>query len=186
MLTLPEILVGERLSPEQAQNRYGIKKDAYYSRLKCLRIKHIKDGSFHYLDSTQIGRLDRLHYHLSDGGILADYVEDTSSISLSGNSAVSRRSPSSAVKKMEESFVDYDYDLAAKLDRSAQSVAAGILAEARNRLTAGYLEDPSRIDEDLQGKIFLEVDPTAVDREWAGAHLESAIARVLALEESPD
>lgn len=182
MANLPEILSSDRLSPDQARNRYGLGKDAYYSRLKSLGIKHSKDGNFHYLDAAQVERLDKLHYHLLNGGNLSNFSEENSSLTLAESKQVSVNSLQSSDEKISNAFNGFDYDLAAKLDRSAQSVAAGILAETRNRLTAEYLQNPERISEELQEKIFLEIDPVAIDQAWAGAHLEAAIVQMLAAE----
>lgn len=182
MQNLPAITATDRLSPDEARSRYGLGKDAYYSRLKSLGIKHYKDGNFHYLDAEQIARLDKLHYHLLNGGNLSNFSEENSLVAVNNSSEISRNSPASSGEKVSAAFSNFDYDLAAKLDRSAQTVAAGILAETRNRLTAEYLQNPQKISEELQEKIFLEIDPVAIDQAWAGAHLEAAIAQVLALE----
>lgn len=168
-----------RLSPEQAQTRWAVKKDAYYTRLKALGIRHKKDESGAYLDEDQIARLDRLHEHISSGGSIADYRENSSEITAIAPQS-SRGLSSNSTEKVDQSVKVIDFDLAKKLDRSAQSVAASFLADARNRITAGYLQDPDSLDEDLKNQIFLEMSPIQIDQNWAGAHLEAAIAAVLA------
>lgn len=167
-----------RLSAEEAQTRWGVRKDAYYTRLKALGIRHKKDQSGAYLDADQVSRLDSLHQHISNGGSIADYRESGSNIS-----AIAPRDSQELVsdsnEKVNQSVNTIDFDLAEKLDRSAQSVAASFLADARNRLTASYLQNPDTLDSDLKEQVFLEVSPTQIDQMWAGAHIEAAIASVL-------
>lgn len=167
-----------RLSPEQAQERWSVKKDAYYTRLKALNIRHKKDASGAYLDADQIARLDALHTHICNGGNIADYRENSLEITAIAPQE-SRKLASNSREKVDQSVNAIDFDLAKKLDRSAQSVAASFLADARNRLTAGYLQNPDSLDFDLKEQIFLEVSPTQIDQSWAGAHLEAAIVAVL-------
>lgn len=167
-----------RLSPDEAQTRWAVKKDAYYTRLKALGIRHKKDDSGVYLSEDQIARLDRLHEHISNGGTIADYRENSSEITAIAPQS-SRELSSSSDEKVDRSVNAIDFDLAERLDRSAQSMAASFLADARNRITAGYLQNPDSLDEDLKNQVFLEMSPVQIDRDWAGAHLEAAIVAVL-------
>ena len=167
-----------RLSPDEAQVRWGVRKDAYYTRLKALGIRHRKDQSGAYLDADQVARLDAFHEHISNGGNIADYREGSSQISAIAPRD-SRELVSDSGEKINQSVDTINFDLAEKLDRSAQSVAASFLADARNRLTAGYLQNPDALDFDLKEQVFLEVSPTQIDQMWAGAHIEAAIASVL-------
>lgn len=171
-----------RLSPEQGQERWSVRKDAYYTRLKSLNIRHNKDEFGAYLDADQIARLDALHEHICAGGSIADYRENRSEITAIAPQK-SRELASNSREKIDQSVDAIDFDLAKKLDRSAQSVAASFLADARNRITAGYLQNPESLDSDLKEQVFLEVSPTQIDRDWAGAHLEAAIAAVLATDQ---
>lgn len=167
-----------RLSPDEAQTRWGVRKDAYYTRLKALGIRHKRDNSGAYLDQYQIARLDRLHHHISNGGNIADYRENSSEITAIAPQN-SRELSSSSGEKIDQSVNVIDFDLAERLDRSAQSMAASFLADARNRITAGYLQNPDKLDADLRDQIFLEMSPAQIDQNWAGAHLEAAIVAVL-------
>lgn len=161
-----------RLSPEEAQLRWGIKHDAYYSRLKCLNIKHKRDNSGCYLSVEDIVRLDALHQHLLRGGSLTNYTENNNSLVKSTNSS----QPVTQISQVIAESVDFVNDsVAERISQSAQSIAASYLVDARNRLVADYLTDPTKLDGAYQEQIFFQMSPSEIDREWASSHIKAAI-----------
>lgn len=164
-----------RLTPEEAQKRYSIKSGAYYKRLEAANVKHRKDDEGVFLDAEQVAILDQLDDHLKNGGKLDEF--SPGKLSTIGNKSAAI---ATSQEMMGESVGGVNNDLAQKLDRSAQSVAASFLADARNRLTAEYLQNPDRIDEDLKSQVFISPSPRGIDQDWAGHHIAAAINRVKA------
>lgn len=166
-----------RLTPEQAQSRYQVKSGAYYKRLEAAGVKHRKDDEGPYLDAEQVEILDRLDAHLKNGGLLADFSKAKLSIIQKGKEL---SMIATAEEVVEESVSGMSADLAEMLDKSAQSVAASFLVDARNRVTAEYLQNPHRLDNKLKEQVFIHPTPGAVDRAWAGHHLAAAIFKAKA------
>lgn len=162
-----------RYKPEEAQERYGIKKGAYYERLRAAGLRHQKDAQGSFLDAAQLDILDKLEIHLGNGGSLADFSHSSNNkLSVQGSTEIS-----SAEELLDDSM-NVSRTLAEKLDQSAQEVAASYLASARNRLTAEYLFNPDRLDSDLQSQIFPRPNIGAIDQEWAGHHMAEAIRAI--------
>jgi hypothetical protein len=164
-----------RLTPEEAQSRYQIKNGAYYKRLEAAGIKHRKDENGVFLDKEQVAILDELDEHIKNGGRLDDFAPN--------KLLVINQKPKEIINAesvIEESFNEINLEFVKQLDRSAQSVAASFLADARNRLTAEYLENPERIDNDLKEQVFINPSPRGVDKAWAGHHIAAAINRIKA------
>jgi hypothetical protein len=68
-----------QFSPEEVQNRYGIKKDAYYDRLKFLGLKAAKDSTGKaYISSAQIEMLDQLNEHIKAHGKMEGFTNSNS------------------------------------------------------------------------------------------------------------
>lgn len=64
-----------QFSPDDVQARYGIKKDAYYDRLKFLGIKASKDATGKaFISSAQIEQLDLLNEHIKEHGKMEGFV----------------------------------------------------------------------------------------------------------------
>lgn len=64
-----------RLPVAQLSDRYDISRSVLYSRLSALRIEPQKLGKKSYVNSDQLQLLDRLHEHLQQGGITAEFLE---------------------------------------------------------------------------------------------------------------
>ncbi len=61
----------DHFTPDEIIQKYGIKKTAYYERLKFLGIKAAKDGEGKaYLTLEQVELLDLLHEHIINGGTM--------------------------------------------------------------------------------------------------------------------
>lgn len=53
------------MTPKELQDRYSIKREAYYNRLKFLGIKALRDSNGKaYLNSDQVALLDELHSYI--------------------------------------------------------------------------------------------------------------------------
>ena len=73
--------------PEALMKKYGIKRDAYYDRLKFLGIKHQKDSENKaYLEDEQIAQLDALHSHIQKNGKMEGFND--SALVKSGDSNI--------------------------------------------------------------------------------------------------
>jgi hypothetical protein len=61
--------------PEDIQEMFGIKKVAYYNRLKYLGIEAQKDEQGKpYLDSQQVKLLQALHEHINETGKMEGFM----------------------------------------------------------------------------------------------------------------
>ena len=65
----------DRLSVTQLLSRYAISKPALYSRINALEIQTTRVGRKSYVSAPQLQRLDELHQYLSEGGTIAEFVE---------------------------------------------------------------------------------------------------------------
>lgn len=64
-----------QFSPDEVQSRFGIKKDAYYDRLKFLGIKAAKDSTGKaFISSNQIEMLDELDGYIKEHGKMEGFI----------------------------------------------------------------------------------------------------------------
>jgi len=61
------------------EERYQISRSMVYVRMKALAIVPEKQGRKAYLSANQIYLMDKLHHHLEEGGVIADFPELPSS-----------------------------------------------------------------------------------------------------------
>ena len=123
--------VSTKYTPEEIQNKYGIKPAQYYERLKFLKIKAKKDNSGKaYLDDQQVSILDSLDNHIkltgkmegfSGGGQLA--------ISSLGNTTTAMATPAVGVASatIEVEIPSTEPDIEGRFDvliRRAQEIKA--------------------------------------------------------------
>jgi len=67
----------DRISVAQLPDRYSITRSVVYNRLNDLSIKPERLGNKAYVNAQQLDLLDRLHQHIQDGGITADFLAAT-------------------------------------------------------------------------------------------------------------
>lgn len=178
-----------RFTPAELMDRYEIKKDAYYSRLKYLQLKSKKDPETKeaYLEESEVELLDRLHDWIQETGSMSGFLESDSDSESEGEGegeagelAVSAPQSIRQTSNQQEieaavSGKGTDRKILQKFDRGAQTSAAAALIEARNILAGDYIKNPEELDEDLKQQVFFMEDPQQLDREWAGKNLAEAI-----------
>ena len=77
-----------QFSPDEVQSRFGIKKDAYYDRLKFLGVKAAKDSTGKaFISSVQIELLDELDSYIKEHGKMEGFVNRNSIESETESSA---------------------------------------------------------------------------------------------------
>lgn len=181
-----------RFTPSQLMDRYKVKKDAHYARLKYLQLKSKKDPETKeaYLEQPEVELLDQLHDWIQETGSMSGFLESSESDSESegeaGELAVSSGDRNISITQSQP--LGNDEEIAAslngkrsdrktlqKFDRVAQTTAAAALIEARNILAGDYIANPHDLDLDLQEQIFFEENPQALNRAWAGKTLADAI-----------
>ncbi|MEB3831893.1 hypothetical protein [Phormidium sp. CCY1219] len=170
-----------RFTPAELMDRYEIKKDAYYSRLKYLQIKSKKDPETKeaYLEQPEVDLLDRLHDWINETGSMSGFKEEGGELAVVGNSEISQQQ-TNGKNSEEEIFAAVKGDRSSqkilrRFDRSAQTSAAAALVEAKNILTGDYIANPDQLDEDLKNQVFFEENPQLLDRQWAAQNLAAAI-----------
>ncbi|WP_048753140.1 hypothetical protein, partial [Crocosphaera watsonii] len=63
--------------PDELMNKYNIKKDAYYGRIKFLGIQVKKDSDRKvYLTDEQVELMDELHSHIEETGKMEGFVSE--------------------------------------------------------------------------------------------------------------
>ncbi|MCT7975241.1 hypothetical protein [Laspinema olomoucense] len=173
-----------RFSPVDLMERYEIKKDAYYARLKFLQIKANKDPDTNqaYLEQPEVDLLDHLHDWINQTGSMSGFeVEpqaEAGELAVSnGNGQVAQQQNYDNAQEIAAAVNAQrtDRQTLRKFDRSAQTSAAAALVEARNILAADYIAHPDQLDEDLQQEVFFEEKPEVINRAWAAKNLAAAI-----------
>jgi len=165
-----------RWTPQEAQERWGISRAAYYARLKKVKVLGIvpeKEGNSTYLNAEQIQTLDELDEFILDGGSVSDFVKihTTGSALAESSDSGSDLSQSSDDRVFkEEQFASQD-ELIQRFDRAGQELAYRGLAQAKERIAGAYLANPDRLDSDLRDRLFATaedhelVDPDALGKQ---------------------
>jgi predicted DNA-binding protein YlxM (UPF0122 family) len=65
--------IPDKLSIEELQERYGIKRAALYDRINYLKIKSWREGNKAYLNAEQIAHMDGLYEHMKQKKIMETY-----------------------------------------------------------------------------------------------------------------
>ena len=80
-------------------SRFDLGKQQIYNRFVALGVKPTKVGKRAYITATQLQALDRLHYHIRQGGSMADFQSDPENSPLdeidttNGHSTSSQHNP---------------------------------------------------------------------------------------------
>jgi hypothetical protein len=142
--------------PEDIQEMFGIKKVAYYNRLKYLGIEANKDEQGKpYLDSEQVKLLQALHEHINETGKMEGFinnaivkVDDSAAIASTNNN-----SEENIYVKPAEPTEQFDLNLlmrdAAELKAREIAMPALVKRAIADKMTE---ED---LPEDLQEKVNL-------------------------------
>ena len=158
----------ELMRPEDVQELFGIKKVAYYARLKFLNMEaHKDDNGKPYLDDSQMETLQQLDKHISETGKMEGFQSENNGTSLiKAEKAQLETVPSEKIDTQNPELNDEDIG---EFDLAAQHRAAEILATAGDALTAKYIANPELLPPELRRKVFARsnglpklYDPTAV------------------------
>lgn len=171
-----------RFTPAELMERWDIKKDAYYARLKYLQLKSKKDPETKeaYLELAEVELLDRLHDWIEETGSMSGFEIEGGELAVSSGNGEMQQQHEEDTSNEEEIAAAVNAQRSSqktlrKFDRSAQTSAAAALVEARNILAADYIANPDQLDEDLQQQVFFEEKPELLNRQWAAKNLAAAI-----------
>lgn len=121
-----------RYTPEKLQKEYGIKREAYYDRLKKLGIKARKKNGRSYLTPDQVRRLDDLHDFLATGKSIGEFIEmenaiesvepdESSSLAVADKAAIATNEASATSGREFNEAVDSVDRYARSLDQRSDS-----------------------------------------------------------------
>jgi hypothetical protein len=156
--------------------KYGIKRDAYYDRLKFLGIKHQKDSANRcYLTDDQVNLMDELDSYIRKNGKMEGFVhhnseENSGAMVKSENTAIEQSSENIYVEP-EDPIDNFDIN---KLIRKAAQLKARELAtpDLAIRAIADRMSEDD-LPEDLKQKV--EAVREAVNPKWTPAELADRI-----------
>ncbi len=137
--------------PEDIQKMFGIKKVAYYNRLKYLRIEATKDEQGKpYLDLEQLELLKALHEHINETGKMEGF---TNSALIKANNSKLSQSTEEIYTEPEDPISQFDLN---KLVRSAAELKAREIAmPALVKRAIADRMDEDDLPNDLKEKVEL-------------------------------
>ena len=171
-MTDPNRLTSDPTRPETLMEKYGIKRDAYYDRLKFLGLKHQKDSKNRcYLTDEQVNLMDELNSYIKENGKMEGFSnsnsEDNSGAMVKSESTSIEQSTEDIYIEPEEPTEQFDFN---QLLRKAEEVKTRRLAtpdlivqELANRMSEEDLSD------DLKQK--LSAVRETVNPKWTPASL---------------
>lgn len=170
--TLQNDVENSKIRTLELQKKYGIERDAFYARIRYLRITTWKEGGKAYLDADQIVHMDGLHEHIQQTGRMQGYsvpepsgpIEEeeqpapTTTLAVAETQQVTTPSYTPKQKRSQSSPVD---DVAAIVS-SAQNKAAGTLI-AENVLAQHFIQNPELLPDELRAKIQESAQMPSID-----------------------
>jgi hypothetical protein len=151
----PEI----QFRPEDLWDRYQIKKDAYYARIKFLGIKPKRDSNKRvYLTEEQVKDLDALHSHIEKTGKMEGFDSNNDSAEESALvRAETREIAAGASSMIDRPTAPVEAgqphpDQFAALVRSAAEYAAG-MELAKYTIASKFQENPDLLPDDLKQQV---------------------------------
>jgi hypothetical protein len=162
--------------PEELQNKYGIKKEAYYERLRFLGMKAHKDSQNRaYLTDDQVNLMDELDSYIKENG----KMEGFSNRNSEDNSGAMVKSEKTAIEQSTENiYVEPENPIdnlnVERLIRKASELKARELAtpDLAIRAIADRMSEDD-LPEDLKQKV--EAVREAVNPKWTPAELADRI-----------
>lgn len=142
METATETSMLETAKREELQERYGVKQAAFYRRCEFLSLKARKKGKRTYYDAGQIERLDALHQHIQEFGVMDGFF----------GGSLATVAPSEIEQHAEDVEAEPITDAYAALIRSAQEHGAGALI-AKYQISAAIQENPDLLPDDLRSQV---------------------------------
>jgi hypothetical protein len=160
--------------PEEIQKMFGIKKVAYYNRLKYLGLEAQKDEQGKpYLDSEQVNLLQKLHEHINETGKMEGFInsaivkiDDSAAIASTNNNSEENIyvKPASPTAQIDINQLMRE---AAELKAREIAMPALVKRAIADKMTEGDLP------EDLQEKVNLARE--AADPKFTPAQLADAL-----------
>ncbi|WP_216087191.1 hypothetical protein [Stanieria cyanosphaera] len=162
--------------PETLMEKYGIKRDAYYDRLKFLGIKHQKDSEHRcYLTDEQVNLMDELDLYIKENGKMEGFANNNSE----NNSGAMVKSEDTAIEQSSENIYVEPENPTDNLDvgqliRKAAQLKARELAtpDLVVRELANRMEEDD-LPEDLKEKVSAVRE--AVNPKWTPGQLADTI-----------
>jgi hypothetical protein len=88
-MSQPEIEVIRPIRPDEAMEQLGVKKDAFYDRLKYLGIKLAKDDDNKtFLTQAQFDQLEALGKHIKETGKMEGFLDSNSALAVKQDSGL--------------------------------------------------------------------------------------------------
>jgi hypothetical protein len=169
-------LTSDPTRPETLMEKYGIKRDAYYDRLKFLGIKHQKNSDNRcYLTNEQVNLMDELDSYIKENGKMEGFSnsnsEDNSGAIVKSETTAIEQSPENIYVEPENPLDNLEVD---RIIRKASELKARELAtsDLAIRAIADRMTEDD-LPEDLKQKV--EAVREAVNPKWTPAQLADSI-----------
>ena len=96
----------------QLPNRYGIKTQAMYNRLKNLGIKPTKSGKRAFISEEELSRMDLLNEHLKTGGTMGEFLRIENKLReefpISESIAIEEINPINELNKLVNTLIEIE------------------------------------------------------------------------------
>lgn len=140
--------------PDDLMSKYGIKKDAYYARIKFLGIQVMKDSKRRvYLTDDQVALMDELHSYIEETGKMEGFVSNkNSSLAVRESSEIEEAAQQIELENKEVKSSEPNQDQFAALVRSSAEFAAG-MEIAKYTIAKQMQDNPDLLPTDLKEQV---------------------------------
>ncbi len=140
--------------PESLMNKYGIKKDTYYSRLKFLGIQVMKDSNRRvYLTDDQVALMDELHSYISETGKMEGFQpSNNGSLAVRETGEIDQAAQQVNLENSQPIPQEPHQDQFAALVRSSAEFAAG-MEISKYTIAKQMQENPDLLPSDLREQV---------------------------------
>jgi hypothetical protein len=139
--------------PDSLMDKYNIKKDAYYGRIKFLGIQVMRDSNrMVYLTNEQVELMDELHSHIEETGKMEGFVSSNKgTLTVREGSEMEEAAEQIELKNEEENSKPNEDQFAA-LVRSSAEFAAG-MEIAKYTIAKQMQDNPDLLPSDLKEQV---------------------------------
>lgn len=140
--------------PDELMNKYNIKKDAYYGRIKFLGIQVKKDSDKKvYLTDEQVELMDELHSHIEETGKMEGFVsENKGSLAVRESGEIEEAAESIELENSDGKSSEPNEEQFAALVRSSAEFAAG-MEIAKFTIAKQMQDNPDLLPDDLKEQV---------------------------------
>lgn len=140
--------------PESLRDKYGIKKDTYYGRIKFLGIKVEKDSNRRvYLTDDQVALMDELHSYISETGKMEGFVSSNNTdLAVRETGEIDQAAQQVNLENSQPISQEPNQDQFAALVRSSAEYAAG-MEIAKYTIAQQMQENPDLLPPDLKEQV---------------------------------